>query len=441
MGVVQENVNIAKREAEMMKVTAREKDKMIAEARRDCENLDTQALQLDGALGSLSDVADALAEEHDAAKDKVAAAMEALRLAKEEEAAAAASAEAHQRKMSSVKKKLEDVNVRKAAASTKLRALTAPEGENGGMNVLQTAEEQAAIANGLSGLLESTRGLITAEAKGRQSTISSAANAVPGQLLGALARHLQNKTIQQHEVLERVIFCRKRLGPLETERAQLEAIGLNEELKVNQGTMQKLNNMLNEAFASSDEILQVAAVAKKTRDTHAASVDRTLVKNLDILIADIQVKHTTISLADATTVAGPAPNAPPSSAPPQQQPSSLAIPNGNGVASTLAMMANGGSNSGVAKGGKANGKSNRKANGAGAGDALAGNPVSAAAANAPVGAPVAAQANKNGNGNGFAAPRGWGTVKADAGENGKDGAEPTPAEAARRKTESFSLFS
>ena len=83
-------------------------------------------------------------------------------------------------------------------------------------------------------LLKSTRALVTAEAKGRQSTISSAANVVPGQLLGSLAQHLQNKTQQQHEVLERVIFCRKRLAPLEQEKAQLEMIGMKDELKVNQ---------------------------------------------------------------------------------------------------------------------------------------------------------------------------------------------------------------
>ena len=86
----------------------------------------------------------------------------------------------------------------------------------------------------LGDLLKSTRALVTAEAKGRQSTISSAANVVPGQLLGSLAQHLQNKAQQQHEVLERVIFCRKRLAPLEQEKAQLEMIGMKDELKVNQ---------------------------------------------------------------------------------------------------------------------------------------------------------------------------------------------------------------
>ena len=49
--------------------------------------------------------------------------------------------------------------------------------------------------------------------------------------------------------------------------------------------------------------------AKKTRDAHAGAADRTLVKDLDVLMAEITLKHTQISLADANSVAGPAPAA------------------------------------------------------------------------------------------------------------------------------------
>ena len=150
MSVVNENVNIAKREAEMMQVTEREKEKMIANARRDCENLDAQASQLDSALGSLSSESQKLQAAHGAASVKVQQAMEALRLAQSEEAAAAAAKEAHMGKVGSVKNKLNDVNAKKAAASTRLRSLTSVDGD-GGMPVLQAAQEQADIANGLGG--------------------------------------------------------------------------------------------------------------------------------------------------------------------------------------------------------------------------------------------------------------------------------------------------
>lgn len=181
-------------------------------------------------------------------------------------------------------------------------------------------QEQAEIATGLGNLLKSTRGLIAAEAKGQQSTIASAANVVPGQLLGSLVQHLQNKVSQQHEVLERVIFCRKRLAPLEQERVQLEMIGMKDELKLNQGTTQKLNHMLDEALKASDEITEVAKAAKKTRDMHAAAADGSLVTNLDMLVANVQLKHTQISLADASSTAGAPSVASTAGAPPVSQP-------------------------------------------------------------------------------------------------------------------------
>lgn len=120
-------------------VSEREKEQMIASARRDCENLDAQGAQLDTALGSLSSESQKLETLHGAAAAKVQQAMEALRLAQGEEAEAAAAKEAHMGKVTSVKNKLNDVNVRKAAASTKLRALTATDGD-GGMPVLKAAQ-------------------------------------------------------------------------------------------------------------------------------------------------------------------------------------------------------------------------------------------------------------------------------------------------------------
>ena len=67
--------------------------------------------------------------------------------------------------------------------------------------MLEAAQTQVAIAIGLRDLLQSTRGLITADAQGRQSAITSAASAVPGQLLDSLLQHLRHKASQQQEVM------------------------------------------------------------------------------------------------------------------------------------------------------------------------------------------------------------------------------------------------
>jgi|AntAceMinimDraft_1070359.scaffolds.fasta_scaffold86820_1 hypothetical protein len=76
--------------------------------------------------------------------------------------------------------------------------------------------------------------------------------------------------------MERVVFCRKRLAPLEQERIQLETIGMKDELKLNRGTAKKLTDMLEEALQTSDEISDVAQAAKKTRDMHAAVNSKSL---------------------------------------------------------------------------------------------------------------------------------------------------------------------
>ena len=88
--------------------------------------------------------------------------------------------------------------------------------------------------------------------------------------------------------------------------------------------------------------------------------------------------------------------------------------------------------------GAANGKTNnRKVNENGGMQAPVGAPAAAAAAAAPLQQQQQQQVKPA-----AAAARGWGTVKgsADAGKD-TEGAAPTPAEAARRKAEGFSLFS
>ena len=68
---------------------------MVESARRDCDTLDAQSAQLDTALGSLSSEAHKLQTDHCAAATRVQQAMEALKLAQNEETAAAAAKEAH----------------------------------------------------------------------------------------------------------------------------------------------------------------------------------------------------------------------------------------------------------------------------------------------------------------------------------------------------------
>lgn len=82
------------------------------------------------------------------------------------------------------------------------------------------------MARDLEQLLHATHELIATEAEGRQSVVSTAASAVPTELLKALRHHLRYKAMHQTEILERSIFCQKRLIPLEQERKQLEVIGM-----------------------------------------------------------------------------------------------------------------------------------------------------------------------------------------------------------------------
>ena len=238
-----------------MQVSERDREKMASVALKECESLTAQSKQLDERLQSLSSEGELLRAKHDDTVSRVQQAMDALKLAQSEEAAAAAAKAAHTDKIATVTTQLEGLRVRKSAASTKLRALTSTSGD-GSMHVLRAAQvtkrisyvypfsaiilfdkippniklilrqEQAEIATGLGELLKSTRCLITAETKDRQSTIASAANVVPRQLLDSLVHHLQNKVLQQSDVLERVIFCHKRLARLEQERVQLEMIGM-----------------------------------------------------------------------------------------------------------------------------------------------------------------------------------------------------------------------
>mmetsp|Transcript_3801 Transcript_3801/g.9096 ORF Transcript_3801/g.9096 Transcript_3801/m.9096 type:complete len:628 (+) Transcript_3801:666-2549(+) len=294
INAAKDNFLIAQREVDFLKVTERERENMITVAHAECDDLTAQSVQLDGLFSSLSSEAHKLQMTHSAADASVQQAMDALRLAQIEEVAAAAAKAAHMDKARGLKTKIDSLDVRKAAASTKLRTLTSCSSTDGSMPVLQYARAQAEVAIDIGKLLKSTRGIISVEAKGRQSTVATAMTVVPKQLLDALVQHLLNKVTQQQEVFDRAIFCRKRLAPLEEERIQLKTIGMKDELKFNQATMMKLYNMLEEALLAAEEIDEVAKAAKKARNTHGASVDVGVVEKIDGLLAEMQSKHTQI---------------------------------------------------------------------------------------------------------------------------------------------------
>mmetsp|Transcript_22646 Transcript_22646/g.36454 ORF Transcript_22646/g.36454 Transcript_22646/m.36454 type:complete len:225 (-) Transcript_22646:119-793(-) len=224
--------------------------------------------------------------------------------------------------------------------------------------------------------------------------------------------------------MERVVFCRKRLAPLEQERIQLETIGMKDELKLNRGTAKKLTDMLEEALQTSDEISDVAQAAKKTRDMHAAAVDRGVVADLDLLLVDIKLGHSQIALAaaSASTFPGPSNGTPARSrpsdkghiAPRASKAPSKKDPGPVGADVDRRARQAAGRNK------KASEKSDDTKQ------------ISPTSSNPPIAVSVAVnQVTRDAPAQ---IPRGWGTVGAARSDTGKKGdTEPTPAESSRHK--------